>query len=404
MPPIEVLAPLILTILAGVLAGGVRLLDLSGARTLARFVFAAAMPVAIVGFFLNADPSGVPLSFALAYVVSASVCFCIAGLLGRAMLGLTINESGAHALASTCGNSVFLGLPIAFAIEGWGPPFLTLMVMEGLVLFSLATAVMTWRGDGRGAMAKIAASLRQSATRTAANPIVLATIIGIALVAFRVEAPGVVAGFVERFGAVAGPTGLFVLGLYIATLPRAEVAADARNVFLAAVVKLFVFPLLTGGLTYVFTGGDVALTSVSVLFTGLPPAVNTLLQASNYGVYERQIANTIVAATPLGLLTVFGLLAVRSLGGSRSYRGQRVNRVLRGTARRSRPTRRCKPRSPPRNRAPARGQDRGPNPTPPERLLPHGVRSRRGIGRHCAQGLSAARKRTRTTSPTRPFL
>ena len=145
----DILIPLFACIAVGVGAGLLRLFDAGQARVLSRFVFLVAMPVAVLDFMRATEPPG-PAYFGLiaGYMAAMLATVGLAFAASRRLLGLSIREAGAGVFATVCGNAVFLGLPIALAVGSWGPPFLILMLFEGLFVFAIGTALMTWPEHG----------------------------------------------------------------------------------------------------------------------------------------------------------------------------------------------------------------------------------------------------------------
>ena len=306
-----ILVPLFACVALGALAGWQRLFGLAEARVLSRFVFLIAMPIAVLDFMRAAEPPGLAYAGLIAgYLLAMLAASGAALVIARRLVGLGVRDAGAAVFASVCGNAVFLGLPIALSVSGWGPPFLILMLCEGLFVFALGTALMTWPLPGsappRGGVAGTAAL---AGYRAARNPIVIATLIGLGLAIVRVALPRPVAGFLDLFGGIAGPAGLFVLGLYVAILPRETKGVDARALAALLPVKLVLFPALAGGLVWLLTR-DLVFASVALLFTALPPAVASVVQSAHYRAYEAGTAALVAVGTLFGLGTTTLLLVV----------------------------------------------------------------------------------------------
>lgn len=310
MPSVsELLIPLLSCVAVGVAAGAMRLFGIEEARVMSRFVFLIAMPVAVLDFMRATDPPGLAYAGLIAaYVLAMAATAGLALLLSRTVLGLSTQDAGAAVFATTCGNAVFLGLPIALSVGGWAPPFLILMLCEGLLVFALGTALMTWPAKGapapRGGVLGISLL---AAGRASRNPVVIATLIGLALAVTGITLPREIGGFLDLFGGIAGPGGLFVLGLYVSILPRQRHHVGPKPLVTLLPLKLLFFPALTGALVWLFTE-DPTFTSAALLFTGVPPAVSSIVQAAHYGRYEAGTAALVTSGTVIGLGTVTLLL------------------------------------------------------------------------------------------------
>ncbi len=125
MPSILAVAlPVFAVITAGLAAGRLRLAGAEDSAALNRFVFRFAMPAALFGLMSGA--SGLQSAdgwLALSYVAPAMLAAFAGYQIGRRFFRLKRPDAGAHAFASSMGNAVFLGLPIALAIEEWDRVF-----------------------------------------------------------------------------------------------------------------------------------------------------------------------------------------------------------------------------------------------------------------------------------------
>jgi hypothetical protein len=309
-----VVLPLLLVVLTGFVSGAGKWLDITAARLLARYVFLFAMPIAVFNFYTKAPPPGPEVfPFMAAFFLAMLIAILLSIFTSQKLLGLSVRESGAHGFVSICGNAVFLGLPIALSIEGWGQPFLMLMIIEGIFVFGISAAVMTWpeaNGAQPKALQQLGKNLGKSLLLPFKNPIVVASLLGVCVAFAGVEFPEPLLQYLGFFGGTAGPTGLFVLGLYMAILPKEGLRESLANVSLVVLVKLLLFPLLAGTFIWFATGGDKTLVGTGVLFAAMPPAIASIVQASHYKLYEKETVSGVVAGS---LLSLVGLAVVLSV-------------------------------------------------------------------------------------------
>lgn len=308
----NILLPLIGIILTGFVAGKARFLDLDAARLLSRYVFLFAMPVAVLNFYMRSDPPTVEvIPVMLAYGGLVIVIMLATIFAAKSVLKLTMPQAGAHGFCSICGNAVFLGLPIALSVEGWGQPFLMLMIMEGLLVFGIGAIFLSWKDseDTAPLGQRVTRAFAQSITLPFRNPIVVSSLVGIGIAWSGLVPPEPVSRYAALFGGTAGPTGLFVLGLFIANLPVQDIRELWTRVAMIGAVKLAALPLIVGTMTGLITGWDPTLTATATLFTAMPPAVTSLVQASHYRTYERTTAAALVILSPLSLVGI-GLILI----------------------------------------------------------------------------------------------
>lgn len=311
-PLFVLLVPLFGTILLGAGTRAARLFDSEDARRMARFVFMVAMPFAGFEFMRSSSIDGdIILGLGAGYLIGLSGASILAFAVARRLLSLTTREAGAAVFASTCGNAIFLGIPIALAIDGWASPFLILVLLEGTFVFAIGTALMTWPEAGeaeRSGAGNIGRTVSDASLRAIRNPIVIGTLSGLAASVIGLELPEPVGSFLGFIARTAGPIGLFVLGVSAMDLVLSREVSELRGAALLLPIKLAIFPAMTAGLVWLFTS-DLTATSVAALFTGLPPAVASIVLASVYRQWVSGISAVVTIGTIAGLVTLTAFLA-----------------------------------------------------------------------------------------------
>lgn len=310
----SLLVPLFGAIAVGAFARIRNLFDGEDARRMARFVFMVAMPFAGFDFMRRTTIDGeVIAGLGLAYVASLAAVSGLTFFVARRFLGLSVREAGAAVFASTCGNAIFLGLPIALSVPQWTTPFLILTLFEGTLCFAIGTALMTWPENGSDARGQglrtIVGTARHAAGRALASPIVIGTLLGVAAAVADPPMPEPLSAFFGFMGRIAGPLGLFVLGVTAADLMIQRRITTLRPLYALLPVKLALFPALTGVLAWRLTA-DPGATAAAVLFTGLPPAVASIVLSSVYGQWTGGVATVVTGGSAIGLLTLAGFLVV----------------------------------------------------------------------------------------------
>ncbi|MEO1657390.1 MAG: AEC family transporter [Pseudomonadota bacterium] len=310
MPSLAVLlVPLFGSIAIGAFVRVLRLFDAEDARRFSRFVFLVAMPIAAFDFVRRSDPpTDIILGLGAAYGIALAITAGAAFVASRSLLGLTVREAGAAVFACTCGNAIFLGIPIAIAVPDWTAPFFVLVMLEGTFCFAIGTALMTWP-EGEGATGQLVENVLAALGRAFRNPIIIGTLLG--LFASIVDLP-MPESFAQLFGFMArvvGPVGLFVLGLSIVDIVARGEVGGVKAPLILVPMKLVLFPVATGALTWAFTG-DPGATGAAILFTGLPPAVASIVLSNVYGQWQSGVASLVGIGTVLGLITLVIFLVV----------------------------------------------------------------------------------------------
>jgi predicted permease len=303
---LSVALPVFAVIAAGLIAGRFKFADASDSAALNRFVFRFAMPAALFGLMSGAKGlSTADGALALAYGAPAMLVIFAAYFIGRRMFSLPKPEAGAHAFASTIGNAVFLGLPIALAVDGWARPFVVLMLVEGILVIGVGAALMSAR-DGDGV--KDPKAVRDFLLRPLRNPLVAAALAGFAFASIGVELPPPVRTFFDILGRAAGPAALFSLGLFLATHPLPPIRATAGKVAAIAFLKMAALPALALTALHFLRIDDPHYVAALALFTVTPTAVAAYVVSSQYGRYVAEIVGAIAVTTALSIFTVTAVL------------------------------------------------------------------------------------------------
>ncbi len=301
------LLPLFAAIGVGFAVGRLKLFSSDEVRVLSRFVFQVAMPIAIFAFMQRATPPSPAYGGLIAGYLAGLAIVTAAGLLvARRIGGLNLNEAGVAVFTVVCGNAVFLGLPVALTVEGWATPFLVLMIFEGSLAYAIGHALITWpknEDNGGDKAAQIWVSVRGALHRSFTNPIVLAVIFGLMVSVTPLTLPPALDSAASFFGRIASPMGLFILGVYLTSLKGPKGKAQWQLLSLLLLLKLAVFPLVTGGFTYALTGNS-TLALVGAFLTGMPPAVSAMVMASTYRLWEGGTTAIVGVGTIVGLGTV----------------------------------------------------------------------------------------------------
>lgn len=310
MPSILAVAlPVFAVIAAGLAAGRLRLASGADSAALNRFVFRFAMPAAL--FALMSGTHGLQPAdgwLALGYGAPAMLAVFAAYHIGRRVFRLNRPDAGAHAFASSMGNAVFLGLPIALAIEGWARPFVVLMLVEGVVTLGVGAALMA--APDTNEAPRTLKAVREAMLRPLKNPLVVAALAGFALSTIGVVLPEPVRSFFDILGRAAGPAALFSLGLFLATQKLPPLKESGGKIVSIALVKMALLPALTLLLLAAFGVRDPHYIAAAALFTVTPTAVGAFVMASQYGRYVRETVAAIAATTALSVLTISAVLVL----------------------------------------------------------------------------------------------
>jgi len=262
-------------------------------------------PSLLVANLAEARLAGLPVAaiagaHGLAILAVATAAAIAAGLGWRARLG---GPAFTSLFQSLIRPNTYVGLAAAAGLFGAAGVTLTaigIALVVPLVNVLCVLSMLHWI-DGN----------RQTGWRTIVpllkNPLILACLTGIALNAGDAGLPPIIGPFLKILGQAALPIGLLAVG---AGLDPAAIRGGGRVLTVAALGKLVVLPLLTGGLAFAFGLRNVEL-AVTVMYAGLPVAPNAYVLARQMGGDARLMAAMISLTTLLAgaTLPLWGTLA-----------------------------------------------------------------------------------------------
>lgn len=320
-------APIWILTAIGYAVGRSGLLGAQAEAVLGRFVFHVAMPAALFtmvsGARLDTFANSSMVAFAAGTALVCGLGFLAAGrLFGRGTADRAIGS-----MTSGYVNSANLGIPVAVQVLG-DASFVAQIILFQVLLVSPVILALLDSGTGAGAGTKPgsgkAAVFRRMLTMPVRNPIIMASLLGVAVSALGLRLPHALTHSCDLLGAAAVPTALITLGLSLNARPAAPGSAQlAQNtarpvrtaraeVVVAVALKTLVQPL-----TALAVGGPLLhlpehqLLAV-VLCSALPTAQNAFIYAQQYGLDTRPARNAVVASTVVSMGTLS--LATWALG------------------------------------------------------------------------------------------
>jgi predicted permease len=288
---LSALGTIAVVVAAGWFVGRTGALGEGAQRVLAATAFTVATPALLIDTLGRAD-------LGLLVSRSALVTFAtttVVALVAAAVLGLVRRRPAGDlvvgVLASSYVNAGNIGIPLTAYLLGSIVSVVPPTLYQQLVLGPLALVVLDARtrraravGDAAVAEPVPAArlgTLRSVLRRTLRNPVIIGTLVGIALAALPWTLPDVVLQPFALLGAAAPPLALLTFGMSLAVPRVGAEAAPRGDVALVAVLRSVVHPALAIGLGTLLGLRGEALLAVAVV-SALPTAQNVLVYAIQY--------------------------------------------------------------------------------------------------------------------------
>jgi predicted permease len=300
--------PLFSVIIVGYAAGKLSVIDRDGVRTLVAFVFTLAMPALIFRMMATADfGGGSEWLVVLAYFLAQVPIFVAGLMIGGWWLRQSLSEMTIQAFGSSFSNGVVLGLPLVLSLYGdkAGLPALLIIVLDilifGLITLLLEIGKVREKRGVRPRMAPMALDLVRS---VGSNPLILASVLGIALGQSSWDLPGAVNKTLDFIGQAGPPAGLFALG---ATLSQSRIAGSLKPVAAMILMKNAWHPMLAWLMISTLFELDVVAASVVLIFAACPVGANVYVFAAQYDAGMETSATAILLSTLLAMATLSSL-------------------------------------------------------------------------------------------------
>jgi predicted permease len=300
------LAIIAIPIAVGYLAARLRLFAPGLGKQLNLLVFYVLIPCMVFGLLSRADPSVLfsPLSwtsFAAAVTVFAAYAL-VAGLAWRR--GAAAVTVGALAAGYT--NAGHIGLPVALYLLGDATLATPVILFQTGVFAPVGLALLETAGRAGADTAR--PPLWRLIGHALLNPIVVASLAGLAISLSGLRLPAVAGEAVDLIGNAAVPVVLIAFGLSLRGRVLLERGPARAEAVLAAALKLVAMPLAAwalGRFAFGLSGHDLY---VVTTLAALPTALNVFNFASRYD-QSTVLARDTISLTTLGAAPALLLVA-----------------------------------------------------------------------------------------------
>ncbi|WP_394553170.1 AEC family transporter [Agromyces sp. MMS24-JH15] len=273
---------------------------------LARLNFTVLGPFLLFSVLSTADVAELFSTLLPVSAIAAVTVMVLGALLSLVVLRRRVPEATVSSLAAGYVNGNNIGIPIAAYMLGDAALSAPVVLLQLIVFMPLALAVLGASVEGRTSVAGIVRG-------TLGNPIIIGSLLGVAVAVSGLELPVWIAEPVSFVGHAAVPLMLVAYGM---SLHGQRVLAPGRHrieVVALSGLKLVAMPLVAWALARFAFGLDDAQVYAATVLASLPTAQNVFVLAQRYETAELVARDTVFVTTAgaAPLLVVVGLL----LGG-----------------------------------------------------------------------------------------
>jgi predicted permease len=290
-----------------------RFLPEGSAKTIALFSFNVAMPAFLFRAMQEiGEVPEAPWKFVVAYFGGIVIVWVAAALVARTVLHRSAADGAAISMGSCFGNTVMLGIPLA--LTAFGPdaaaPIGILVSLDSLVLWVIATLHIEW-ANRQAQTTPFFRAVGGVVLDLVRNPVVMGIVAGSVWRIAGLGVPELADRFLALIGQAAVPSGLFALGMSLATYRIAGQMPTLATIFAMKMLLLPVVVYFLAGWVFNLTPVWVA---VATLFAAMPVGANAFLFAIKYDRAVGSVSAAIAVSTVVAVGTASAVLYMMGIG------------------------------------------------------------------------------------------
>lgn len=280
----------------GFLAARTDVLGERAETVLGRFAFYLAMPAVLFTTLLGSDPGRLANRGLLAFVISTFLVGAVGLVVQWKVFRRPLPDQALGAMSGAYVNSGNLGIPVAVGVLGDSSFMVAVLLFQPVVVMPMVLAAVEVGSGRRGS------ALRTLVLLPVRNPIILASLLGVAFSALGLTLPRLVLQPLEALGAAGVPTALVVLGMSL-NARRSPNPGGRAELGVVVASKLLLHPLVTF-LACLALGVSGPLRLAAVVCAALPTAQNVYVLARQYRPDARLPRDAVLVSTALSMATL----------------------------------------------------------------------------------------------------
>ena len=286
---------LLILLLVGVLAAKTGIIDRETNRRLTNFALMIPQTCMILGSVLNVELELTPMKIlgvmgagCAMYAILVLVSFLVP-VIYRCKPG----DKGIYSFMTIFGNVGFMGFPVVSAIFGsTGLFYASLMNIHfNTLAYSLGISLL----GSKNGKTKIE-------WKRLINPPLVAALLSVLIVCFRIRVPQPVAEAVGMMGDMIVPCSMIIIGSSLGNQKFSEVFGDWHS-YAFAPMRLLAVPVLLWAVLRLFIHDPILLGTMTIL-GGMPVAAFATMLSIQYGGNEQVASRTVFVTTVLSVVTI----------------------------------------------------------------------------------------------------
>lgn len=299
----EITFPIVLIAVIGWLARLYMKFPENAELVLTRYVVYLAAPASLILSIADSKLEEIlqPRLF-LATILAYAVAFVGIVLIHRYLLRRSLGDSAFAGFTVAKFNLIIIGLPLVISAVGTqGTPAL---VINGFVSYLFLTPFVLFlhgiSGDGSENAASPVEAILHGAKETITNPLIIASLVGLALLLLGISVPHLLQSPLDSIGKSVVPAGLIAVGLSIRQIKPANWGLE---IWLMSMAKVLVVPVVAICIALLIDLDPHSATSLVLLFS-VPTAVVAYALSQEVKAYAHESGEIVVLTTILGAITI----------------------------------------------------------------------------------------------------
>lgn len=292
----NVVLPLFLCMALGYFLKRIKLYDDATLKTINKLVFKVFLPIYLFKSVYSTDLSAAFNGKLILFAVIGLVAWFLFLMLIVPMMEKENSKRGVMVQAMFRSNFVLYGLPVATSLcgeENIGATSLLIGIVVPIFNVLAVITLETFRG-GKPSVKKMTKGI-------VTNPLIIASVIGIAFYFLNIKLPSAVEKTVTDLSRVATPLALVALG---GEFKFSKVKRNLKQLIISVIGKLVVSPLIIVAVGIMLGFRDETLVPV-LLMSGAPAAVSSYTMAQQMGGDGELAGEIVVFTTGISILTIF---------------------------------------------------------------------------------------------------
>ena len=288
-------------IMIGFMIRRVKLIDHDGSKTLSNVLLLLVNPVLLMNSFLTVEYDVSKVRNLFVTFLFAFLTHLLGIIASRLLLPGREDDTRIARYSAVYSNCGFMGIPLINSVLG----------AEGVFYITAYVVVFNFLTWTHGLILITGDSSPKQLARGLRSPVMFTMLAGMIFYFFRIHIPANIGSALTYVANMNTPLGMFVAGAALAEAHPLE-ALKKKQVYLVALAKLIIMPVLAAAVMLPFHPADVVYYTV-VAAAASPVATTCTMMALRYDKNYHYASELYVVTTMMSMLTIPAVMAIAQM-------------------------------------------------------------------------------------------